>query len=144
MSTATVTWFGLAELREQLRRLPDDLAGEADHIVQGAANYAAVAARTGYASHRFTGNLQEHVEVVPGTHDRYGAAYIVRNSARHAHIFESGTEVRRTTDGWNRGRMPAGNVFIPAMIRARNEMWRNLAAMLARVTGWQVSGNAAA
>lgn len=143
--SAVVSWFGLAELKQQLERLPEELTVEATHIVEGAANAAAFGARSGYAAHRVTGNLQEHVVVVPGRNrGPWTTGFIVKNTARHAVIFENGTEARHTKQGWNRGRMPPGNVFIPAMMRARFAMYLELTAMLVRHTGWRVSGSAAA
>jgi hypothetical protein len=44
--------------------------------------------------------------------------------------------VRKTT-----GRMPPGNIFIPAVVRRRREMYEQLKAMLTR-HGLEVSGNA--
>ena len=55
----TVTWTGLDELRETLRRLPQDLVAEASHIVEAAANGAHAEVKGSYP--RWTGNLRDHL-----------------------------------------------------------------------------------
>jgi hypothetical protein len=57
--STSVKWEGLEEFREWLRSLPGDAAGEADKIVQGEANYAALQIRRAYPSR--TGNLLRNV-----------------------------------------------------------------------------------
>lgn len=139
--SARVTWTGLDELRAALRSLPSDLAGEAEHIVEGAANGAAVEARAGYASHIRSGNLIAHVDVSKQAAGRYGVGFLVINRAKHAWLFENGSQARHTAIGANRGSMPATPTFVPAMIRARRRMYDQLRGVLERA-GLIVSGDA--
>lgn len=138
MSHNRLVFDGLAELRAALRQLPQELTGEGSHIVEGAANGAAAEIKGKYP--RVTGHLIDGVEV-DFVHGQFVAGAIVRNKAKHAFIFENGTQVRHTELGANRGAMPPGHVFVPAMIRKRRRMYEDLKAMLTR-HGLQVSGNA--
>jgi len=137
----SVKWNGLAELREQLRHLPADLTGEATHIVEGRANRAAADMLAGYAEHRRAGRLQKGVTVTHFDRGRFSAGAIVKNTAPHASIFENGTQARHTDLGANRGAMPPGHVFVPAVVRQRRAMYEDLKAMLVRY-GLRVSGDA--
>lgn len=141
MSNNRLVLDGLADLRAALRNLPTELAGEASHIVQGAANSAAVAIRSGYAAHVRTGRLQDAVTVDSMPTGAYGAGVIVKNTSKLAFIFENGTQARHTALGANRGSMPPGHVFIPAVIRQRRKMYDALKALLER-KGLLVSGDA--
>lgn len=140
MSNNRFVWEGLAELRAELRNLPATLAGEASHEVIGAANGAAADIKAAYPVR--TGNLRDHltVEALPTTGATAGA--LVKNTARHALLFEHGTQARHTDIGANRGAMPAGHVFVPRVIRARRRMYQALADLLRR-QGLQVSGDGA-
>lgn len=139
--SATVRWNGLDELREELRNLPEVLAQEASGIVQRAAGDAAQEIRAGYQAHRRTGNLAEHVKVEPRGIGPFGTALVVKSTAKHAAIFEIGTQARHTKLGANRGSMPPGRVFIPAVIRRRRGMYERLKELLVR-HGATVSGDA--
>lgn len=132
---------GLPELREALRNLPAELTGEARHLITGAANTAAVRIRTGYGAHRRSGNLQDHVSVTDQTSSQFGVRVAVRSTARHAWLFELGTQARHTAIGANRGSMPAAHVFFPAYYQTRREMYDALKALLVRA-GLRVSGEA--
>jgi hypothetical protein len=129
---------GLAELIVELQSLPDHLVGEAGHIVEGAANAAAFEIRSAYGRHRVTGNLQEHVVLEQVSGGRYGVKYRVKSTARHAVLFEIGTQARHTKTGANRGVMPAGGsrppqpIFVPVMQRRRRRMYSELAQLLER------------
>ena len=72
---------------------------------------------------------------------KYSAGAIVKNRAKHAYIFENGTQARHTGLGYNRGAMPPGHVFIPEIVRRRRGMYEKLAEML-RQHGLQVPGDA--
>jgi len=134
-------WDGLAELRTSLRNLPTELTAEASGIVQRAAEDAATDIRAGYQAHRRTGNLADHVKVVPLSVGPFGAGVQVKSTAKHAAIFEHGTELRHTSLGANRGAMPPGRVFIPAVIRRRRSMYDKLKALLVN-KGLEVHGDA--
>ena len=139
---------GMAELKAALRALPAELAGEAGHLVQAAANGAALDARTVYGAHRRTGNLQEHVTVEARASGPLGASYQVRSTARHAWLFEYGSQARHyiTVRGHRHvtGRMPAAgtNGVVPVFIRARRAMEATLVDLLER-HGLTVTGGPA-
>jgi len=141
VSNNRLKFDGLAEFRAALRQLPAELAGEASHDVESAANSAAVAIRVGYGAHRRTGTLQESVVVEHLSAGPFGAGSMVKVTAPHAHLFENGTQARHTSIGANRGSMPPGHVFIPAVVRARRAMYERLKALLVR-NGLMVSGDA--
>lgn len=132
-------WQGLEELRTALRTLPADLTGEASHIVEGSANAAAADIKAAYPVR--TGTLRNHVTVTHFEKGRFSAGAIVKNTAKHAHLFEIGTQARHTRLGANRGAMPPGRVFVPAVMRRRRQMYQQLKALLERKGLW-VSGNA--
>ena len=130
---------GLDELREALRRLPEALRDEARDIIKREANDAMEQIVAAYPEH--TGNLRNHVYVsTTAGGGRHGVAAVVRNTAKHAWLFENGTQTRQTAIGANRGPMPAGHVFIPIIVRHRRAMYGQLAELL-RAKGLQVSGS---
>lgn len=139
MSSNRLRLDGIDELREALRRLPDALRGEAGHIVEAAANGAAAEIKAKYPVH--TGHLRDGVEVRPSEVSHFGAGAIVVNRAKHAFIFENGTQARHNAIGANRGSMPPGHVFVPIVIRKRRQMYEQLKDLLTR-HGFQVSGDA--
>lgn len=132
-----VVWEGLEELKAQLRQLPADLAAEASSIVLDAAQ----GAKTDMVYPRRTGNLADHVTVSTVSAGTFGAAAIVRNTSPHAAIYENGTQARHTALGANRGSMPPGHVFVPAVMRNRRRMYERLKALLVS-HGLVVSGDA--
>ncbi len=139
MSNNQLVIDGLDELRAALRRLPEELAAQASRIVMANANAAAFEIKTGYASHRISGDLQDKVQVEHVAMGRGGAGSRVTNSSKIANIFENGTMVRHTARGYNRGASPPGHVFIPAITRWRRRMYEELAALLVR-NGLEVTG----
>ena len=139
MAGNRLVFDGLDELRAALRRLPEELAGEAQHEVEGAANGAAADIKRAYPVR--TGRLRDGVTVTHMHQGKYHAGAIVKNRAPHAALFEYGTQARHTSIGANRGVMPPGNVFVPPIIRARHRMYQRLAEMLKR-HGLVVTGDA--
>lgn len=137
--SARVTWTGLDELRADLRNLPVELTEEASGIVIDSAMSAAQDIRTAYPKR--TGNLANHVKAEATAPSRFGVRAVVKSTARHAHLFEYGTQARHTELGVDRGSMPPGNVFIPRMVKHRRAMYERLKAMLER-HGLTVRGNA--
>jgi hypothetical protein len=147
---ASVKWDGLHELQAWLRNLPESLRDSATGIVVGAAERAYHDIHNAYPV--WTGNLRNGLKVnriddsntafgqfSRGKHLGVGA--VLYNNAPHAYIFEHGTETR-SYQGAPRGSMPAGNIFIPRVIRHRREMYERLAGMM-REYGLQVRVNAA-
>ena len=128
---------GLDALKAELRRMPAELASDAQRIVFETADEAAAQIIRNYP--RRTGRLREGVKVThkPSTH---GATAIVRNTAPHAAIYEIGTQARHTELGANRGSMPPGNVFGPVAARERREMVNELIGLLRSAGATKVTG----
>lgn len=127
----TFQWHGMAEMLAALRSLPDDLKAEAVHLVEGRANRAVLAIKTGYPVR--SGDLRDSVEWEVVDEGRFGVRARIRNTAPHAWIFDEGTQVRHTDIGANRGAMPAAHVFVPPIIRERRALFmEDFAALLTR------------
>lgn len=141
--SARVKWEGLTELRAELRRLPAALAEEARLIVHSAAEAAGDRIRHDYP--RKAGNLADHVTVEQVGSGPFGAGYIVKSTAKHAFIFEHGTQARHylTVNGVKHltGKMPPAHVFVRNATRSRREMYELLKEMLIE-HGLRVSGDA--
>lgn len=140
--SASLKFDGLTELRAALRKLPEDLAGEASHIVEGIANGAAADIRRVYPSH--TGRLIGGVVVTHFEHGKVAAGAIVKSGAPHSHLFEYGTKARRTGKGANRGTMPKApesERMVPIVVRARKRMYAQLTDLLRRA-GFVIEGAA--
>ncbi len=138
--SASVQWTGLDELKAALRNLPEELAGEGGDIAESEANGAAADIRQGYASHSRSGALAKGVRVTHVEKGKFSAGAIVKSAAKHASIFENGTQARHTDIGANRGSMPPGHVFVPAVVKRRRRMHERLRDMLVR-HGAIVSGD---
>ena len=136
----SVTFYieGLEELKQQLRNLPQKLTEKSAQRVTAHALIAAQRIRDGYPI--YTGNLRNHVKVKV-EQDNVSVVATVSNSAKHAWMFENGTQARHTDIGANRGSMPAKHVFVPTVIQERRAMYRELAEILA-AEGLEVSGDA--
>jgi hypothetical protein len=125
MSDNRLVIEGLAELKEALSNLPQELVDEASGVVDTKASVAAREIRANYPE----GPLRDSVEVLSFAHSAFSAGvYIVVNDPI-AFIFENGTELR-FYKGQARGRMPAAHAFIPPMVRHRRDMYRELKTML--------------
>jgi hypothetical protein len=140
VSNNRLRFDGLQELRASLRRLPKELRDEAEEIVFGSANDAASDIKAGYEAHRRSGELADKVSVqqLKGEGTAFAGA-LIQNKSKLAFIFENGTQVRHTAIGANRGAMPPGHVFVPAVIKRRREMYDKLRALL-RGKGLKVTG----
>ena len=135
---------GLEDFKRELRNLPADCTAEASRITEAAANAAAVAIRTAYPTGP-TGNLKSSVVVTHFEKGKYSAGAIVKNTAKHAAIFEFGTVARHYFTKKRgvqhiTGAMPPGRVFIPIAMEKRRQMWEALKAMVVR-HGLKVGGN---
>lgn len=122
---------GRDEFLQALRELPEQLRAEGINLVKGRANGAQVNIKTAYLEHKVTGNLAAHVKV-DIEESAVGIVANVKSTAKHAFIFEHGTMVRKNKKGANRGSMPAGNIYIPAMVRARRLLTDDLMGLLER------------
>lgn len=129
---------GLRELREALRNLPSELTEEANTIIRAQAEDAKREIQNAYP--RDSGNLARGVTVEMNS-SAFTANALVRSRARHAHLFEFGSQVRRTHHGASRGIMPAKPTFIPVMVRKRKLLGQALRTLLQRA-GLVVSGSA--
>jgi hypothetical protein len=130
---------GLTELRAALLKLPPELVREAGVIVHAQAEAAANEIRGAYPAH--TGNLRNNVRVELAG-DAVSATARVKNTAKHAYIFESGTATRHWASGKSTGTMPAGRVFIPIAMQRRRIMLAALIDLVER-SGLHISGAAA-
>jgi len=132
---ASIEMKGLDELRDALRQLPADLTQEATAIVWAHAEAAQQKIAAAYPVN--TGNLVRGLTI-----DRRQAGYstsaILRNRAKHAYIYEHGSEMRYTDAGVSRGKMPPGRVFIPIAVRHRHLMTSALIDLVRRA-GFTVS-----
>lgn len=130
MST-TLEIRGLDDLKAALRALPTTLVSAATPIVIGAAQAARADIVAQYPQGP-TGNLKKGVRVELKSANKDGVVAIVKSTARHAWIYEHGTQARHTKLGASRGVMPAPPtpVFIPTMMRARRAMYAQLGALL--------------
>lgn len=127
---------GLDELRQALRDLPADLTNEASVIVQAHADDAAGQIRDVYQEHRVTGHLAGGV-TVDRSHSAFTTRAIVRSKAKHAHLFEFGSQLRHHDSGKSVGAMPARPTVIPIAQRTRRRMVAVL-VNLVRKAGFQV------
>jgi len=123
-----MAWEGLTELRQALRRLPDDLRADALPIVEAAADVSETQARQAYP--RRTGKLRLGLKQTVLSAGRFGVSIRLANTAPHAFMFEYGTQARHNALGKNLGAMPAGHVFVPVVERNRRAMYERLKAML--------------
>ncbi|RPH52602.1 MAG: HK97 gp10 family phage protein [Planctomycetota bacterium] len=128
--SASVTWIGMKELQAALARLAPDLTEMAAAVVVESAERAAATIRNAYPDGD-TGNLRKGVRVaLPRDAGPFTVKRVVRSSARHALLFETGTQTRRTARGYNRGFMPGANIFVPVVVAARREMLEDLVAIV--------------
>jgi hypothetical protein len=129
---------GLTELRAALMHLPPELVREASVIVTAQAEAALREIAVAYPFH--SGNLRGHLRLELGG-DAVSATARIRNTAKHAYIYESGTGPRHWANGKSTGTMPAGRVFIPIAIQRRRIMLAALIDLVER-SGLHVSGAA--
>jgi hypothetical protein len=137
VSSNKLEFKGLTELQRALRECPEDLTQQAATIVETRAERAVADTRTSYPTGP-TGNLERGVRKSRRDGKRFSAGFVVRTSAPHASVYEQGSKVRRTSRGFNRGKMPAANIFIPIAIRQRRAMTNELIELVRRA-GFQVN-----
>lgn len=129
---------GMDDFRAALRLLPPHLRDDGADIVETAANWAEREIGAVYREHAETGNLAEHLKLEVRQND-FGTSATLRSTAKHAHLFEDGSAVRKNKRGANRGFMPGFNVFVPEVIRRRTWMNDQLVRLLERA-GFEVVG----
>jgi hypothetical protein len=140
-------WTGLDELREQLRRLPADLAAEAAPIVTAAAEAAATELRGVYLAHEKSGNLASRVTLSPSIGaGQFGARVVLKSSAKHAWLFDNGSQARhyvrdgkdhKTGQMW--GHSAPTHVAVGTIIKHRRIMEDALRGIVERA-GFTVTG----
>jgi hypothetical protein len=142
MSQNRFVFEGLDELREALRRLPDDLTGEASHIIEAAKNGAEADIKSQYPAGPLRDHLTSSIE-----RTGFSVVAIIKNTAKTiqgidlASLYEFGSQARHTVIGADRGTMPARPVFVPVMVRKRRQMYENFRDLLTRY-GLLVTGDA--
>lgn len=102
---ASVKWSGLEELKTHLRNLPSELTQEASPIVDHAAEVTKASLIQSYPVGD-TGKLRQGVSVKLDE-GASGVRATVISKSPHAHLWEFGTQVRATRQGWNRGKGPS-------------------------------------
>ncbi len=138
MSDNRLIWEGMDEFRAALRQLPPELSQQGGDIVIEHAQTAGSDIRAAYEASAVTGNLAKHLKVEVLSRE-FGAAVVVKSTAKHAVIFENGTQIRKTKTGANRGAMPPAHVFVPTVIRERHAMVDDLKALM-ESKGLEVGG----
>ena len=129
---------GLEQFKQALRNMPEHLREDATDIVRETADRAKGAVQAAYPEGP-TGNLRRGV-TKQEEHSRFGASAVVRSRAKHSHLYERGSNVRRTRRGWNRGTMPQApqqNRMIPIVVRHRKQMVEKLKDLV-RLAGFKV------
>jgi hypothetical protein len=127
---------GLDALMADLARVPGELRDDTAPRVEAAATEAEATIRAAYPER--TGELKAGLRHGVQTTASGTRAWLV-NISTHAAIWEYGTEIRHTSLGQNRGRMPAGKVFVPTVVRERREMVKDLIQTVERA-GFKVHG----
>jgi hypothetical protein len=120
---AAVVWTGMEEIKTWLRNLPASLTTQGVHIVEATTNGAEATIKAGYPPGPLRDGLSSTV-----TSEGFGVRGEVKNTAFNASWFENGTEARHYFSKQRgvkhlTGKMPAANLFIPTMERARRRMY---------------------
>lgn len=143
MASTSEGFTGMVDLIRDLERMDADVQTEAAGIVQATAQLMKADVERGYA--KADGDLQRGLVVEEMTRGQYARdssglrtlhgtlRWKVRSKALHAHLYEYGTAQRSTNStGANRGAMPAKPTFVPAAVRARQRMHRELEGVVQR------------
>jgi len=138
-----LTWIGMKELLAELKKLPAELTELGTAIVKESAERAAAEVKAAYPigpgdDDYEGGNLRKGVRVGGKRTGQYAMGWTVRSTAPHAHMFETGTQVRYNVSRnqmplkipAHRGFMPGSNIFVPIMVVRRREMYEDLTALL--------------
>jgi hypothetical protein len=116
--------------------------------VEAAANGAAAEIGAKYSVR--TGHLRDGLQVRPSEVSHFGAGAILVNRAKHAWLYDNGSQARHYTTksgarhdtGAMWGKTPPTHVFVRTIvIRKRRQMYEQLKDLLTR-NGLQVSGDA--
>jgi hypothetical protein len=130
---------GLDALRLALRNLPATLTEEASDVVDDATEITASSLRQSYPLGD-TGNLRAGVTATV-ERNRFGVVGVVKSTSPHAHLWEFGTQNRRTHQGWNRGLVGEHrDGLVPIAQRNRRRMNGTLVELV-RSAGFEVTGS---
>lgn len=128
---------GMRELGEFFETLPDNLTDKANEIVLAAAERAKARAYEEYPIGD-TGNLRKGLRLRKKREGHVVSATVI-NTSPHSHLYEEGSEMRATSAGASRGRMPARAVIRRIAPQERRAMRDELIEMVAEQTGAVIS-----
>lgn len=135
----SVQMTGLVELRAALRQLPAELADEANTYIDDTVEITAARLFQSYPKGD-TGNLRAGIrkESHPSPFGGFG---MVRSTSPHSHLWEFGTQSRKTSKGWSRGAAPSHKPqgLVPIAKQERRRLNQQLVELVRRA-GFQVSG----
>ena len=134
-----LVWEGLTEYYAELAQLPEACAGEAAHLIEAVANGVTLDIKGAYPSR--AGDLRKKTVVMALEKNGLIVGAVVKNTSKHAAIFEAGTQARHTALGANRGTMPPGHVFLPRIVTATRALTQQLKDLRA-LRGAVVTGDA--
>jgi hypothetical protein len=137
--TKNLVWEGLDEYYAELAQLPEACTGEAAHLIEAATNGVTLDIKGAYPSR--TGELRNKTTVEQLAVNGRVVGAVVRNTSKHAALFEEGTQARHTALGANRGTMPPGHVFVPRIVKATRALTQQLKDLRA-LRGAVVTGDA--
>jgi hypothetical protein len=129
----------MAELKAALRQLPSELAEQGAEFVDDAVEHTAASLRQAYPLGD-TGKLRAGVRSSV-TRSQFGVVGEVKSTSPHSHLWEFGTAVRATRQGWNRGISPSHHRegLIPIAMRNRKTLNGQLISLLQKA-GFVVTG----
>jgi len=137
MSDMRFVWEGLQELKDALRRLPDELGYSAAGLVRQAGYGAAADLRSSYpvsGKPKKTGGRRLAQGVtIRDDYGRFGAVVTVQSMARHAHLWEWGTQDRRTATRPTGAMVPSqygAPLFVPVVNRYRARLYEQQVQLL--------------
>lgn len=137
--SAKIVVEGLSELQTWLRQLPVHLTAEAFNVIDDTVEVTAAQLTQSYPLGD-TGNLRKGVKT-DMTSSNFGVAGIVRSTSKHAHLWEFGTQSRKTKKGWSRGKAPSHKELglVPIAQRNRKRMNAQLIEIVKKA-GFEISG----
>lgn len=129
-------WDGLQELQAQLRTLPERLKQEAGGIVLAAGERARARIYDAYGEK--SGDLRSHLYVKASSQGLYGAGVLLVNNAKHAWLWDNGSEARHYTTkngvrhatGRMWGKSSPPHTFVRIAMDERERMYEELADLL--------------
>jgi hypothetical protein len=140
MAAKGVTWRGLDEFKRELRAATPDLVSEANAILVSAAEVSKDRVYATYPRGK-TGRLRRGLVVKPSRGSRLLAGAKVQSRAPYSHLYEDGTAVRQTKQGYNRGAAPAHPTFKPITDAGRRQALYDVISLLYAHGAARVSGD---